>query len=71
MKQACAQGLAALIALLGGCIGQAVARDITYQPISPSFGGDPLNGSFVFGVASANNLRHWESLRTTRLPLER
>lgn len=33
----------------------AFARDLVYQPISPAFGGSPLNSSFVLGLASANN----------------
>lgn len=33
----------------------ALARDLVYQPISPSFGGSPLNGPYVLGLAGANN----------------
>lgn len=39
----------------------ATARDLVYQPVSPSFGGSPLNGSYVLGLAAANNNRFTES----------
>lgn len=39
----------------------AAARDLVYQPVSPSFGGSPLNGSYVLGLATANNSRFTES----------
>ena len=53
-----------MIAVLGGFTAPAAARDITYQPISPSFGGSPLNGSYVLGLATANNSRYQESPRS-------
>ncbi len=31
------------------------AQDIRYQPVNPSFGGNPLNSSHLQGVASAQN----------------
>lgn len=31
------------------------AQDIVYQPISPTFGGNPFNSNHVLGVANANN----------------
>lgn len=36
---------------------QALAGQLTYTPVNPSFGGSPLNGSYELGIASANN-RH-------------
>ncbi|RYI13094.1 MAG: hypothetical protein EON48_12830, partial [Acetobacteraceae bacterium] len=49
-------------AIYFGIIGhQALARDLVYQPVSPAFGGSPLNGSFVLGLAQANNSRYLES----------
>ena len=33
----------------------AVAQDIVYRPISPTFGGNPFNSNHVLGVANANN----------------
>lgn len=31
------------------------AQDVVYQPISPTFGGNPFNSQHVLGVANANN----------------
>ncbi|WP_332719002.1 curli assembly protein CsgF [Pelagibacterium mangrovi] len=31
----------------------SVASPLVYKPINPSFGGDPLNGSWLFSQASA------------------
>jgi curli production assembly/transport component CsgF len=31
------------------------ASELVYKPINPSFGGNPLNGSFLLGKASAQN----------------
>lgn len=42
----------------------AGASDLVYQPVSPSFGGSPLNGSYVLGLAGANNFRFTENPRT-------
>lgn len=33
----------------------AAAQDITYQPIDPSFGGNPFNSAHLLGVANAQN----------------
>src|SRR3954447_15770095 len=49
----------ALIAMLAA--GGAGASDLVYQPVSPSFGGSPLNGSYVLGLAGANNYMFNES----------
>ena len=35
--------------------GPAAAQDITYQPINPTFGGNPFNSSHLLGVAGAQN----------------
>ena len=32
-----------------------MAQDLTYQPIDPSFGGNPFNSSHLLGVAGAQN----------------
>ncbi|KAA2212945.1 curli assembly protein CsgF [Teichococcus oryzae] len=40
---------------------QAGARDLVYQPVNPAFGGNPLNGSYLLGLAGANNFRYTES----------
>jgi curli production assembly/transport component CsgF len=31
------------------------AQDMVYEPISPTFGGNPFNSQHVLGVANANN----------------
>lgn len=41
----------------------ASSRDLVYQPVSPSFGGSPLNGSYILGLAGANNFNHTENPR--------
>lgn len=33
----------------------ATAQDITYQPINPTFGGNPFNSSHLLGIANAQN----------------
>jgi len=33
----------------------ANASELVYKPINPSFGGNPLNGSFLLGKAQAQN----------------
>lgn len=45
---ACA-GLAVIVA------GPVVAQDITYEPIDPSFGGNPFNSAHLLGIANAQN----------------
>lgn len=41
--------LAALIA------SSASAQDLTYEPVNPSFGGNPFNSSHLLGIANAQN----------------
>ncbi|QIJ73153.1 curli assembly protein CsgF [Methylobacterium sp. NI91] len=31
----------------------ALATDLVYRPVSPTFGGNPLNGSFLLSTAQA------------------
>lgn len=45
-----ALGAGSLVAATG-----AAAQDITYQPISPTFGGNPFNSGHILGVANAQN----------------
>jgi len=33
----------------------APAQDVTYQPVDPSFGGNPFNSAHLLGVANAQN----------------
>ncbi|CAL1692621.1 hypothetical protein MMB232_02796 [Brevundimonas subvibrioides] len=35
--------------------GTASAQDLTYQPINPTFGGNPFNSAHLLGVANAQN----------------
>ena len=48
---------AALSATVAAALMPAVlgAQDLTYQPIDPSFGGNPFNSSHLLGVAGAQN----------------
>ena len=45
-------GAVAIMAPLGQ---SAVAQDIVYQPVNPSFGGNPFNSNHLLGVANAQN----------------
>jgi len=40
-------------AALGGALiaGPAAAQDLVYEPVNPSFGGDPFNSSHLLGLA--------------------
>lgn len=35
--------------------GAAQAQDIVYEPINPSFGGNPFNSAHLLGIAGAQN----------------
>lgn len=48
-----ASGVAA--ACLMTWAGSAGAQDLVYQPINPSFGGNPFNSAHLLGVAGAIN----------------
>lgn len=40
------------------CLGMSASvssTDLVYTPINPLFGGTPLNGSYLLGIANANN----------------
>jgi curli production assembly/transport component CsgF len=47
----------ALYCLLGGLAfaAPASAQDLVYQPIDPTFGGNPFNSAHLLGVANAQN----------------
>jgi curli production assembly/transport component CsgF len=49
------RGLFAFVVILIGVVASASAGQLQYQPVNPTFGGNPLNGSFLLGVANANN----------------
>lgn len=44
---------ACLLAAWG--MSPAVAQDITYQPVDPTFGGNPFNSAHLLGIANAQN----------------
>lgn len=44
--------LAAPVAMMASA---ASAQDMVYQPVDPSFGGNPFNSSHLFGIANAQN----------------
>lgn len=37
------------------CASPLAAQDVVYEPVSPTFGGNPFNSNHVLGVANANN----------------
>jgi curli production assembly/transport component CsgF len=43
----------AALTLIGS--SAASAQDITYEPISPTFGGNPFNSGHILGIANAQN----------------
>jgi curli production assembly/transport component CsgF len=52
--------LRASVTLLVACFAcgfaaPAAAQDITYQPIDPTFGGNPFNSAHLLGIANAQN----------------
>ena len=53
-----ARGFGALAAVVLGIVSMpstALAQDISYQPIDPSFGGNPFNSAHLLGIANAQN----------------
>ncbi|MBR0552545.1 curli assembly protein CsgF [Sphingomonadaceae bacterium LXI357] len=40
---------------LAGFASPAVAQDMVYTPVDPSFGGNPFNSSHLLGIANAQN----------------
>lgn len=52
MKAFAASGIAAALLL---SVAPAAAQDLVYQPISPTFGGNPFNSAHVLGLANAQN----------------
>ena len=42
-------------ALASAAVRPAMAQDIVYQPIDPSFGGNPFNSAHLLGIANAQN----------------
>jgi curli production assembly/transport component CsgF len=46
---------AALGVAFGGLLAMAQASELVYTPVNPSFGGNPLNGTWLLGNAQAQN----------------
>jgi curli production assembly/transport component CsgF len=46
----------------------AQASSLTYKPVSPSFGGDSFNGTYLLSTAQANN--HYVKPREVTNPLD-
>ena len=67
---------AASVGLIIIAVTQAHAGDLIYQPINPSFGGDPFVGSYLLGKAQAQdtttdpNTRSVQSLSSTERLLQ-
>jgi curli production assembly/transport component CsgF len=45
--------IAALVAIGMGASAPGFASEMVYHPVSPTFGGNPLNGSFLLSTAQA------------------
>src|ERR1700761_8146477 len=43
----------AACAVLGTSVAPAMASEMVYHPVNPTFGGNPLNGSFLLSTAQA------------------
>ena len=46
---------AALFAMALCAGGPSLAQDMVYEPINPSFGGNPFNSAHLLGIANAQN----------------
>jgi curli production assembly/transport component CsgF len=47
-----------LFGIVGGVVATAspaMAQDLVYEPINPSFGGNPFNSAHLLGIANAQN----------------
>ncbi len=52
-RRGAAGGLALTAAIF--VMSPAEAQDLVYQPVNPSFGGNPFNSAHLLGVANAQN----------------
>lgn len=43
------------LAAIGFAAVPAAAQDLVYQPIDPTFGGNPFNSAHLLGIANAQN----------------
>ena len=46
------------VVVLLALASSANAGELRYQPVNPTFGGNPLNGPFLIATANANNYDH-------------
>ena len=53
-----------VLTCLIGSIPAARAGQLVYTPMNPSFGGSPLNGSYVLGLATGNNYKFLQNPAT-------
>lgn len=49
------RSFAALVAVSLSISTSASAQDLTYEPVNPSFGGNPFNSAHLLGIANAQN----------------
>lgn len=59
------RGLAALSAVVAAAPAPVAAQDLTYQPINPTFGGNPFNSSHLNALANAQNKERDPASQTT------
>src|ERR1700743_3194958 len=45
--------IAAIVAIVAEASAPASASEMVYHPVNPTFGGNPLNGSFLLSTAQA------------------
>lgn len=55
----------ACCALLCGLVGSVQATELVYTPVNPSFGGNPLNGTWLLNNAQAQNDHEASSSRSS------
>lgn len=55
LSSAPGRAVTALIVGIALSAAPAVAQDLVYEPINPSFGGNPFNSAHLLGIANAQN----------------
>lgn len=60
--------IARVVLVFGLMIQSITASEIVYTPVNPSFGGNPVNGGFLLGLANAQ--RQFEREQDENTPLE-
>lgn len=54
-----------LCCAITGIDSRAAAQDLTYQPVNPTFGGNPFNSAHLLGLANAQNKQTDPNATTT------